>query len=98
MSRFDSIGENVQSKAVSNIVDVSIIDNVANFVARVGCSRCIRCDFKTDEREPLDVQDRKMYEHLDAKHPGWRLDGVKVKDEISTSGYFNKLAPAQLER
>ena len=50
----------------------------ANYLRRVGFSRCIRCDFTTEGIESFTEQDKALDAHLAEKHPGWMTDGYQT--------------------
>ncbi len=57
----------------------------ANYMQRMGFSRCVRCEFTTEGIVDFAEQDKAMMAHLSEKHPNWMTERFKPA-EPSTEG------------
>ena len=62
----------------------------ANYMQRIGHSRCIRCEFETTYEMSFAEQDAALMAHLEEAHPNWMFDNIKGSIETSWSRFLKR--------
>lgn len=61
-----------------------------NYLKQVGTTRCIRCDFVTDDSKTFAEQNAEIHAHLNTAHPGWITETSQTSPQPSSAFPIDK--------